>query len=86
MEDVDKIRRELRYINEILAMKGDATVVIENTYARLCVDHTVPLEYKHYTQYDTESLRRHKNRLAKDLEQIETGDWKQDTEDENQDV
>jgi hypothetical protein len=86
MHDVDQIKQELRYINEILAMKGDADVVIENTYAQLCVDHVVPLEYKHYTQYDTESLKRHKNRLETDLEQAQKGLWDKNKRDENQEI
>jgi hypothetical protein len=85
MKDIDIIRRELRYINEILAMKDPQEMILNNTYAESCVDHVVPIEYRHYVDYNVDSLKQHKNRLEQDLEQAQQGVWNNSKE-ENQEI
>jgi hypothetical protein len=75
MEEIDILRRELRYINEILAMKDPQEMIINNKYSESCVDHVVPLEFRHYVDYDVDSLKQHKDRLEKDLQQAQQNTW-----------
>lgn len=75
MNEAEKIKEELRYINEVLAYKGNDDIVTANIYKKLFSEHYIPTEYRHYKQYDVQELKEHKERLERDLQELQQDEW-----------